>query len=59
MEGTDGSPPPSLCIVRATEFFPRLNMEKEDADLEVPYQERSYYIDINFFLKFSKIKIKN
>ncbi|XP_039960196.1 myotubularin-related protein 4 isoform X1 [Bactrocera tryoni] len=39
MEGTDGSPPPSLCIVRATEFFPRLNMEKEDADLEVPYQE--------------------
>uniref|UniRef100_A0A0K8WDV4 Myotubularin-related protein 3 n=1 Tax=Bactrocera latifrons TaxID=174628 RepID=A0A0K8WDV4_BACLA len=39
MEGTDGSPPPSLCIVRATEFFPRLNMEKEDAELEVPYQE--------------------
>lgn len=40
MDVADGSPPPSLCIVRATEFFPRLNMEKEDVNLDVPYQER-------------------
>ncbi|XP_017480642.1 PREDICTED: myotubularin-related protein 4 isoform X2 [Rhagoletis zephyria] len=39
MEGSDGSPPPSLCIVRATEFFPKSQMEKEDTQLTVPFQE--------------------
>ncbi|XP_067638890.1 myotubularin-related protein 3 isoform X2 [Eurosta solidaginis] len=39
MEGSDGSPPPSLCIVRAAEFFPKLQMEKEDTQLMVPFQE--------------------
>ncbi|XP_054730884.1 myotubularin-related protein 4 isoform X2 [Anastrepha obliqua] len=39
MEVSDGSPPPSLCIVRAAEFFPKSEMEKEDTQLTVPFQE--------------------
>lgn len=40
MEATDGSPPPSLCMIRAAELFPKPQMEKEDIELKVPFQER-------------------
>ncbi|XP_075154459.1 uncharacterized protein LOC142228054 isoform X2 [Haematobia irritans] len=39
MEASDGSPPPSLCMVRAAELFPKPQMEKEDIGLKVPFQE--------------------
>ncbi|XP_058978374.1 myotubularin-related protein 4-like isoform X2 [Musca domestica] len=39
MEASDGSPPPSLCMVRAAELFPKPQMEKEDTELKVPFQE--------------------
>uniref|UniRef100_A0A1I8Q6D3 Lateral signaling target protein 2 homolog n=1 Tax=Stomoxys calcitrans TaxID=35570 RepID=A0A1I8Q6D3_STOCA len=39
MEASDGSPPPSLCMVRAAELFPKPQMEKEDIELKVPFQE--------------------
>lgn len=40
MEPSDGSPPPSLCMIRAAELFPKAQMEKEDTQLVVPFQER-------------------
>ncbi|XP_037936813.1 myotubularin-related protein 3 isoform X2 [Teleopsis dalmanni] len=39
MEGSDGSPPQSLCMIRAAELFPKQQMEKEDTQLVVPFQE--------------------
>ncbi|XP_037805507.1 myotubularin-related protein 4 isoform X3 [Lucilia sericata] len=39
MEASDGSPPPSLCMIRAAELFPKPQMEKEDLQLKVPFQE--------------------
>uniref|UniRef100_A0A1B0GAE2 Lateral signaling target protein 2 homolog n=1 Tax=Glossina morsitans morsitans TaxID=37546 RepID=A0A1B0GAE2_GLOMM len=39
MEPSDGSPPPSLCMIRAAELFPKAQMEKEDTQLVVPFQE--------------------
>uniref|UniRef100_A0A1B0B9Q3 Lateral signaling target protein 2 homolog n=1 Tax=Glossina palpalis gambiensis TaxID=67801 RepID=A0A1B0B9Q3_9MUSC len=39
MEPSDGSPPPSLCMIRAAELFPKAQMEKEDMQLAVPFQE--------------------
>ncbi|KAM7348864.1 uncharacterized protein ACRADG_008032 isoform 2-T8 [Cochliomyia hominivorax] len=39
MEASDGSPPPSLCMIRAAELFPKPQMEKEDVQLKVPFQE--------------------
>uniref|UniRef100_A0A1A9W922 Lateral signaling target protein 2 homolog n=1 Tax=Glossina brevipalpis TaxID=37001 RepID=A0A1A9W922_9MUSC len=39
MEPSDGSPPPSLCMIRAAELFPKAQMEKEDTQLAVPFQE--------------------
>lgn len=44
MEASDGSPPPSLCVVRAAELFPKPQMEKEDTELKVPFQERKLKI---------------
>lgn len=43
MEGSEGSPPQSLCMIRAAELFPKTSMEKEDTQLTVPFQERKYY----------------
>lgn len=40
MEGSDGSPPSSLWMIRAAELFPKAQMEKEDDQLTVPFQER-------------------
>ena len=39
MEGSDGSPLPSLCMIRAAELFPKPTMEKEDNQLSVPFQD--------------------
>lgn len=39
MEGSDGSPPSSLWMIRAAELFPKAQMEKEDDQLTVPFQE--------------------
>ncbi|XP_065366478.1 myotubularin-related protein 3 isoform X3 [Calliphora vicina] len=39
MEASDGSPPPSLCMIRAAELFPKPQMEKEDLQLKVAFQE--------------------
>ncbi|XP_060662532.1 myotubularin-related protein 4 isoform X1 [Drosophila nasuta] len=36
---SDGSPPPSICFIRAAESYPKSQMEKEDAQLSVPFQE--------------------
>jgi len=40
MEAPDGSPPQSLCMIRAAELFPKSQMEKEDVQLTVPFKER-------------------
>lgn len=39
MDGSDGSPPQSLCMIRAAELFPKPPMEKEDVQLTVPFTE--------------------
>lgn len=39
MEGSDGSPPSSLWMIRAAELFPKPPMEKEDEQLTVHIQE--------------------
>lgn len=39
MEGSDGSPPLSMWIVRAAETFPKPIIEKEDKKLMVPFAE--------------------
>lgn len=40
MEGSDGSPPLSLCeFVRAAELFPKIPIEKDDDNLIVPFTE--------------------
>ncbi|KAH8336655.1 hypothetical protein KR074_004118 [Drosophila pseudoananassae] len=36
---SDGSPPPSICFIRAAESYPKSQMEKEDSQLLVPFQE--------------------
>ncbi|XP_023034870.1 myotubularin-related protein 4 isoform X2 [Drosophila willistoni] len=36
---SDGSPPPSICFIRAAESYPKTQMEKEDSQLFVPFQE--------------------
>ncbi|XP_044316993.1 myotubularin-related protein 4 isoform X2 [Drosophila rhopaloa] len=36
---SDGSPPPSICFIRAAESYPKSQMEKEDSQLFVPFQE--------------------
>ncbi|XP_064538487.1 myotubularin-related protein 3 isoform X2 [Drosophila montana] len=36
---SDGSPPPSICFIRAAESYPKSQMEKEDSQLSVPFQE--------------------
>ncbi|XP_034486343.1 myotubularin-related protein 3 isoform X2 [Drosophila innubila] len=36
---SDGSPPPSICFIRAAESYPKSQMEKEDSQLIVPFQE--------------------
>nr|XP_016925295.1 myotubularin-related protein 4 isoform X2 [Drosophila suzukii]XP_016925296.1 myotubularin-related protein 4 isoform X2 [Drosophila suzukii]XP_036676166.1 myotubularin-related protein 4 isoform X2 [Drosophila suzukii] len=36
---SDGSPPPSICFIRAAESYPKSQMEKEDSQLCVPFQE--------------------
>ncbi|KAM8719254.1 hypothetical protein ACLKA7_011894 [Drosophila subpalustris] len=36
---SDGSPPPSICFIRAAESYPKSEMEKEDSQLFVPFQE--------------------
>ncbi|ALC49253.1 CG3632 [Drosophila busckii] len=36
---SDGSPPPSICFIRAAESYPKTQMEKEDAQLLLPFQE--------------------
>ncbi|XP_043865506.1 myotubularin-related protein 3 isoform X2 [Drosophila mojavensis] len=38
---SDGSPPPSICFIRAAESYPKSQMEKEDSQLSVPFQELS------------------
>ncbi|XP_020808366.1 myotubularin-related protein 3 isoform X3 [Drosophila serrata] len=38
---SDGSPPPSICFIRAAESYPKSQMEKEDSQLFVPFQELS------------------
>lgn len=44
MEGHDGSPPQSLCMIRASELYPKPKMEKEDLQLNVPFQERKFLL---------------
>ncbi|SPP86603.1 myotubularin-related protein 4 isoform X1 [Drosophila guanche] len=36
---SDGSPPPSICFIRAAESYPKSQMEKEDSQLFVPFPE--------------------
>ncbi|EDV99889.1 GH12561 [Drosophila grimshawi] len=36
---SDGSPPPSICFIRAAESYPKSQMEKEDSQLIVPFKE--------------------
>lgn len=47
MEGSEGSPPPSMCMIRAAELFPKQPTEKEDNQIIVNFQEREY----NQFIK--------
>ena len=48
MEGSEGSPPPSMCVIRtAAEVFPKETTEKEDNQLVVQFQEREFIF--NFF----------
>lgn len=37
---SDGSPPPSICFIRAAESYPKSQMEKEDSQLFVTFPER-------------------
>ncbi|KAL5275656.1 MTMR4 family protein [Megaselia abdita] len=39
MEGSEGSPPPSMCMIRAAELFPKQPTEKEDNQIVVHFQE--------------------
>lgn len=41
---SDGSPPPSICFIRAAESYPKSQMEKEDSQLFVTFPERMYSI---------------
>lgn len=38
MDNTNDSPPPYM--IRAAELYPKDPIEKEDAQLNIPYQER-------------------
>jgi len=39
MEGSDGSPPASMFMVRAAELFPKPSVEREDDKIIVPFVE--------------------
>lgn len=40
MDNSDGSPPPYM--IRAAELYPKDPIEKEDTQLNIPYQERKF-----------------
>lgn len=52
MEGSDGSPPLSMWIVRAAETFPKPIIEKEDKKLMVPFAECKSITKKNVLKKF-------
>lgn len=44
MEGSDGSPPHSMWMVRVGELYPKPTLEKEEEKLAIPFTEREYYM---------------
>lgn len=46
MDGSEGSPPPSMCMIRAAELFPKQPTEKEDNQIDVHFQEREYNYNV-------------